>query len=185
MCIFKNKKNYSCIFLSTYEVADQFLPQDKITQFVVCNCIFTYFSMEFYKSDAGMCYSLCGDMEKRHNRACMCRAKDAIQMVNSTKYSKKQTKIIFSYRSCSSHSVNRNSALNLTLWIKVSVSQDLWPPFFHYLNPSRLLINRLKYFGIRFQFSQDIRSQSSKNATPGCAWHREVKTLGLSSKFLF
>ena len=32
--------------------------------------------------------------------------------------------------------------------------------FFHDLNPSRPLMNRLKYFRILFQFRQDIRSQS-------------------------
>ena len=40
---------------------------------------------------------------------------------------------------------------------------------FHDLNPSRPLINRLKYFRIRFQFRRDIWSQISKNLTQQCA----------------
>ena len=58
---------------------------------------------------------------------------------------------------------------------KGSVSRDFRPPFFvHDSNPSRPLINRLKYFRIRCRFRRDIRSQSSKNLTPQCASHRGV-----------
>ena len=42
--------------------------------------------------------------------------------------------------------------------------------------------NRLNYFRIRFQFRRYIRSHSSKNSTPRCAWHRGVKILGLANK---
>ena len=42
-------------------------------------------------------------------------------------------------------------------YLKGSVSQDFQPPFFYNSNPSRPLINRLKYFRIQFQFPRDIR----------------------------
>ena len=38
--------------------------------------------------------------------------------------------------------------------------RDFRPSFFHDSNPSRLLINRLMYVGIRFRFRGDILSQS-------------------------
>ena len=41
---------------------------------------------------------------------------------------------------------------------------------------------RLKYFWIQFQFRRDIRSQSLKNSTLQCAWHREVKVLGFANQ---
>ena len=48
-------------------------------------------------------------------------------------------------------------------FLKGSVSRDFRPPvFFHDSNPSGPLINRLKYFRIRFRFRRNIRSQSSK-----------------------
>ena len=34
---------------------------------------------------------------------------------------------------------------------------DFRPPVFHYSNPSEPLINRLKYFRIRFRFRRDIQ----------------------------
>ena len=49
--------------------------------------------------------------------------------------------------------------------------------FFHDSNPPGPLLNRLKHFL--------TRSQSSKNSTPRCAWHREVKILGLAKQNLF
>ena len=52
--------------------------------------------------------------------------------------------------------------------------------FFHDLNPSSPLINRLKYFRIRFRFFRDIRSQSSKKSTLRCASHCGVKILVLA-----
>ena len=57
--------------------------------------------------------------------------------------------------------------------------RDFWPPFCHDSNPSRPLMNSLKYFRIRFLFCRDTRSQSLKISTPQCAWHRGVKILGL------
>ena len=41
--------------------------------------------------------------------------------------------------------------------LKGSVLRDFWAPFFHDLNPSRPLINMLKYFRIRFRFRWYIR----------------------------
>ena len=48
---------------------------------------------------------------------------------------------------------------NLTKFLlQGSVSRDFRPPvFFHDLNPSGPLINRLKYFRIRFRFRRDIQ----------------------------
>ena len=44
------------------------------------------------------------------------------------------------------------------MWrLKWSVSRDFDLQFFHYLNPSGPLINKLKYFLIRFRFRRDIR----------------------------
>ena len=40
--------------------------------------------------------------------------------------------------------------------LKGSVSRDFLPPFFHDSNPSRPLINRLKYFRILFRFRRNI-----------------------------
>ena len=57
--------------------------------------------------------------------------------------------------------------------------------FFHDSNPSRPLINRLKYFRIRFRFRRDIRSQSSKKSTPRCASHHGVKILVLAIPKIF
>ena len=54
--------------------------------------------------------------------------------------------------------------------------------FFHDLNPFGFLINRPKYFQISFRFRWDIRSQSLKNSTPRCAWHRGVKIFCLANK---
>ena len=39
------------------------------------------------------------------------------------------------------------------------------PHFFHDLNPSGPLINKLKYFRIRFQFRRDIRNSEVCNAS--------------------
>ena len=44
--------------------------------------------------------------------------------------------------------------------LKGSVSRDILTPFFHDLNPSMPLINRLKYFRIHIRFRRDIRSLS-------------------------
>ena len=44
----------------------------------------------------------------------------------------------------------------MSLILKGSVSRDFRPPFFHAWNPSRPLMNRIKYFRIRFQFHRDI-----------------------------
>ena len=73
------------------------------------------------------------------------------------------------------------------------MSQYFRPPFFHDSNPSRPLINRLKYFRIWFQFCQDIgifkqfrgvhhTAESSsrvciipRSQAPQCASHRRVK----------
>ena len=59
--------------------------------------------------------------------------------------------------------------------LKGSVSHDFRPPFFHDSNPSRPLMNRLKYSRIRFRFRRDIQSQSLKNLTPRGAAHCGVK----------
>ena len=45
------------------------------------------------------------------------------------------------------------------LKFKGSVSRDFRPSFFHDSNLSGSLMNRLKFFRIRFQFCRDIRSQ--------------------------
>ena len=44
-------------------------------------------------------------------------------------------------------------------FFKGSVSRNFWPPFFSWFEPiySRPLINRLKYFWIRFRFPRDIQ----------------------------
>ena len=84
--------------------------------------------------------------------------------------------------------------------LKSEVTRFSTSSFFHYLNPSGPLINRLKYFRIRFRFRQDIkmfkkllgvhptgesssavcitqRSQEMKSSpkTPRCASHRGVR----------
>ena len=45
-----------------------------------------------------------------------------------------------------------------------SVSRDFRPPFFNDSNPFGPLINRLKYFRMRFRFRRDFRSQSQPHA---------------------
>ena len=65
------------------------------------------------------------------------------------------------------------------------VTKFLTSIFFHDSNPPELVINRLKYFRIKFRFPQEIRSQNSKNSTPWCAWHRGVKILGLANQNFF
>ena len=57
--------------------------------------------------------------------------------------------------------------------------------FFDDSNLSGPLINRLVYFRIWFRFRQDIRSQSLKNSTPQCAWHRGVKIFGSVNQINF
>ena len=57
--------------------------------------------------------------------------------------------------------------------------------FFHVSNPFGLLINRPKYFRIRFKFRLDIRSQSLKNSTLRCAWYSGAQILGLAIKKKF
>ena len=69
--------------------------------------------------------------------------------------------------------------------MKRSVSRDFRPSFFYDSNPSRSLINRLKYFRIRFWFPQDIWSQISKNLNPQCASHRRIKILDLANQKKF
>ena len=54
--------------------------------------------------------------------------------------------------------------------------------FFHNSNLSGPLINRLKYFRVRYQFRRDIRSQSSENSTSQCAWHSGVKNFGVANQ---
>ena len=49
--------------------------------------------------------------------------------------------------------------------------------FFHDSNPSRPLINRLKYFRLLFQFQRDIRIK--KKETPQCASHCGVRLCGV------
>ena len=44
---------------------------------------------------------------------------------------------------------------------------------------------QVKYFRIRFQFREDIRSQSSKKSTPRCAAPRGVKILVLEIQNFF
>ena len=56
--------------------------------------------------------------------------------------------------------------------------------FWHDLNPSGPLIDRLKYFQILFWFHWNIRSQSLKNSTSWCAWHQGVKILSFFKSFL-
>ena len=84
--------------------------------------------------------------------------------------------------------------------LKKSVSQDFRPPiFFHDLNPSGPLIKRLKYFGIRFQFCQDIQifkklcgvhptAESElavciipQSRAPGCAFYHGVNFRGVQN----
>ena len=78
------------------------------------------------------------------------------------------------------------------------MSRDFQPPFYYDSNPSRPLINRLKYFRTRFRFHQDIQIfkklrsvhptvESSSvvcipplSQAPSCASHHGVK----KSKFL-
>ena len=62
------------------------------------------------------------------------------------------------------------------------MSRDFWAPFFHDSNLSVPLMNRLKYFRIRFRFCWDIWSKSSKNSTPRCAWLQGVIILGLANQ---
>ena len=58
--------------------------------------------------------------------------------------------------------------------------------FFHDLNPSGPLINRLKYFPIRFRFSRDIQILKSsavcctpRSQAPQCASHCRVNLPGV------
>ena len=50
-----------------------------------------------------------------------------------------------------------NQTKNLSQLFKGECHEIFFLHFFHDLNPSRPLINRLKYFPIRFQFCQDIQ----------------------------
>ena len=61
------------------------------------------------------------------------------------------------------------------LQTKGSVSRDFQPPFFHDSKPSRLLINRLKYFRVRFRFHRDIRIFKKLRAPRSQTAHRGVR----------
>ena len=74
---------------------------------------------------------------------------------------------------------------NLIFLLKGVCHEILDLKFFYDSNPSEPLINRLKYFQIRFRFCRDIPSQSSKNSTLWCACHRGVKILGLANQNFF
>ena len=59
------------------------------------------------------------------------------------------------------------------------MSGDIRPPFFfHDSNTSKPLINRLKYFRIRFRFCQDIRILKKLHGVQ-CASHRGVRRRGV------
>ena len=75
--------------------------------------------------------------------------------------------------------------LKTLLVLKRSVSRDFRPPFFsHDSNPSRPLINRLKYFRIRFRFRRDLRifKKLRLSQTPQCASYCGVKLQGASHR---
>ena len=57
---------------------------------------------------------------------------------------------------------------------------------FYDSNPSGPLINRLKYFRIRFRFRQDVQSLCNLRVNKFCYAHRGVKILGLvNQQFIF
>ena len=80
------------------------------------------------------------------------------------------------------HFYHERKDLKKFFWFAECVTRFSTSTFFHDSNPSGPLINRLKYF--RIWFRKDIWSQSSKNLTPRCAWHREVKTLGIANQIV-
>ena len=67
--------------------------------------------------------------------------------------------------------------------LKGSVSRDFRPPFFMFQIRIHLGPIQTVYFIFKFgfRFRKDIRSQSSKNSTPQCAWHHGVNILGLAN----
>ena len=74
----------------------------------------------------------------------------------------------------------------LLSFLKGSVSRVFRPSFFYDSNLSRPLINRLKYFRIRFPFHRDIRIFKNsvvcippRSQTPRCASYRGVKLHGV------